>query len=87
MVLTYAEAAAGSLADAMAGDDTIVVLGEDLGRGGVFGQYRVADARGAVSSMTGDAASSVPASATTGASTGATIGAGITGEAGFRHGA
>lgn len=42
MVLTYAEAAAGSLAAAMADDASIVVLGEDLGRGGVFGQYRVA---------------------------------------------
>ena len=44
MVLTqtYAQAAASALAAAMADDERIVVLGEDLGRGGVFGQYRVA---------------------------------------------
>jgi pyruvate dehydrogenase E1 component beta subunit len=44
MVLTrsisYAEAAAHALADAMAADDRVVVLGEDVGRGGIFGQYR-----------------------------------------------
>lgn len=38
--LTYAEAAAHALADAMAADDRVVVLGEDVGRGGIFGQYR-----------------------------------------------
>jgi pyruvate/2-oxoglutarate/acetoin dehydrogenase E1 component len=39
-ILSYAQAAALALSDAMAADDTIVALGEDLGRGGVFGQYR-----------------------------------------------
>ena len=37
---TYAEAACQALADAMADDTSIVVLGEDVGRGGIFGQYR-----------------------------------------------
>lgn len=37
--LTYAQAAATALAAAMAADPHVVVLGEDLGRGGVFGQY------------------------------------------------
>jgi len=37
--LTYAQAAATALADAMRSDERIVALGEDLGRGGVFGQY------------------------------------------------
>ena len=37
--LTYAQAAATALASAMDADPRIVALGEDLGRGGVFGQY------------------------------------------------
>ena len=37
--LTYAQAAAAALATAMDADPRIVALGEDLGRGGVFGQY------------------------------------------------
>ena len=36
----YAEAACAALAEAMAQDDSVVALGEDLGRGGIFGQYR-----------------------------------------------
>lgn len=38
--MTYAEAAAAALADAMAGDPRVVALGEDLGRAGIFGQYK-----------------------------------------------
>jgi pyruvate dehydrogenase E1 component beta subunit len=38
--LTYAEAAASALERAMRADPSVVALGEDLGRGGVFGQYR-----------------------------------------------
>ena len=38
--MTYAEAAALALRDAMRADASVVALGEDLGRGGVFGQYR-----------------------------------------------
>ena len=38
--LTYAQAGALALQQAMADDSRVVALGEDLGRGGVFGQYR-----------------------------------------------
>lgn len=40
LTMTYAEAAALALRDAMRADAAVVALGEDLGRGGVFGQYR-----------------------------------------------
>ncbi|HET9208097.1 MAG TPA: transketolase C-terminal domain-containing protein [Burkholderiaceae bacterium] len=39
-MMTYAEAGAAALAAAMRDDPRIVALGEDLGRGGIFGQYR-----------------------------------------------
>lgn len=38
--LSYAQAAAVALSEAMQADQNVVALGEDLGRGGVFGQYR-----------------------------------------------
>jgi pyruvate dehydrogenase E1 component beta subunit len=38
--LTYAQAAQHALEQAMERDPLVVALGEDLGRGGVFGQYR-----------------------------------------------
>lgn len=38
--MTYAGAAVQAVADAMQQDESIVVLGEDVGRGGIFGQYR-----------------------------------------------
>lgn len=38
-VMTYAAAAAAALNDMMRADAAIVALGEDLGRGGIFGQY------------------------------------------------
>ncbi|MDB5804234.1 MAG: alpha-ketoacid dehydrogenase subunit beta [Betaproteobacteria bacterium] len=38
--MTYAEAACLALREKMRADARIVALGEDLGRGGVFGQYR-----------------------------------------------
>jgi acetoin:2,6-dichlorophenolindophenol oxidoreductase subunit beta len=38
--MTYAEAACQALREAMQADPTVIALGEDLGRGGVFGQYR-----------------------------------------------
>jgi len=38
--MTYAQAAAEALARAMRADARVVALGEDLGRGGIFGQYR-----------------------------------------------
>lgn len=37
---TYIEAGKQALAEAMRADPRVVALGEDLGRGGVFGQYR-----------------------------------------------
>lgn len=39
-VLSYAQAGALALEEAMQEDSNVVALGEDLGRGGVFGQYR-----------------------------------------------
>ncbi|MCL4746034.1 MAG: alpha-ketoacid dehydrogenase subunit beta [Burkholderiaceae bacterium] len=39
-LISYAAAAAAGLADAMRADERVVALGEDLGRGGIFGQYR-----------------------------------------------
>lgn len=38
--MTYAQAACAALEAAMRGDPDVVVVGEDVGRGGVFGQYR-----------------------------------------------
>lgn len=38
--LTYAQAGAAALAAAMHDDARVVALGEDLGRGGIFGQYK-----------------------------------------------
>jgi len=38
--MTYAAAAGEALAAAMRADPRVVAVGEDLGRGGVFGQYR-----------------------------------------------
>jgi pyruvate dehydrogenase E1 component beta subunit len=43
--MTYAQAAALALSQAMEANPHVIALGEDLGRGGVFGQYR--DAEGA----------------------------------------
>lgn len=41
--MTYAQAAALALSQAMEQNPHLVALGEDLGRGGVFGQYRDAE--------------------------------------------
>jgi pyruvate/2-oxoglutarate/acetoin dehydrogenase E1 component len=38
--LTYAQAAALALQDVMQANPHVIAMGEDLGRGGVFGQYR-----------------------------------------------
>jgi len=38
--MTYAQAACAALERAMAADARVVALGEDVGRGGIFGQYR-----------------------------------------------
>jgi pyruvate dehydrogenase E1 component beta subunit len=45
LTLSYAQAAALALSEAMDADRNVVALGEDLGRGGVFGQYRGVDGR------------------------------------------
>jgi pyruvate/2-oxoglutarate/acetoin dehydrogenase E1 component len=39
-LMSYAAAAAAGLGAAMRADPRVVALGEDLGRGGIFGQYR-----------------------------------------------
>ena len=41
--ITYAQAAALALSEAMERDPRVLALGEDLGRGGAIGQYRNAD--------------------------------------------
>ena len=38
-LMTYAQAAAAALDDAMSTNDRVIVLGEDVGRGGIFAQY------------------------------------------------
>lgn len=38
--MTYAEAAVAALTHEMEADPNVVVLGEDVGRGGIFGQYK-----------------------------------------------
>ncbi len=38
--LTYADAAREAIAEEMRRDATVWAVGEDLGRGGVFGQYK-----------------------------------------------
>ncbi len=43
--MTYAQAAAMAVAHAMEADARVVVLGEDVGRGGIFGQYQGLQAR------------------------------------------
>jgi len=39
-LMSYAQAACAAVRDAMAGDPGVVVVGEDVGRGGVFQQYK-----------------------------------------------
>ncbi len=39
-LMTYAEAAVRAVTRAMEADPNVVVLGEDVGRGGIFGQYK-----------------------------------------------
>jgi acetoin:2,6-dichlorophenolindophenol oxidoreductase subunit beta len=38
-VLTYAQASVLALRSEMQADERVIVLGEDVGRGGIFGQY------------------------------------------------
>jgi pyruvate dehydrogenase E1 component beta subunit len=39
-LISYAQAACQALAEAMRADPKVIALGEDVGRGGIFGQYR-----------------------------------------------
>ena len=39
-LMNYSQAAAAALSEAMEADPRVVALGEDLGRGGIFAQYR-----------------------------------------------
>ena len=39
-LISYAQAACQALAEAMRADPNVIALGEDVGRGGIFGQYR-----------------------------------------------
>ncbi|MCT9809189.1 alpha-ketoacid dehydrogenase subunit beta [Acidovorax sp. Be4] len=48
LTLSYAQAAALALSEAMEADRNVIAMGEDLGRGGVFGQYRSADGQALV---------------------------------------
>ncbi len=49
--MTYSVAAGEALAAAMRADNRVVALGEDLGRGGVFGQYRFRAADGTLRTL------------------------------------
>ena len=49
--MTYSVAAGEALAAAMRADGRVVALGEDLGRGGVFGQYRFRAADGTLRTL------------------------------------
>src|SRR5512133_882681 len=44
-LMTYAQAAALALSHEMQADANVVVIGEDVGRGGIFGQYQGLQAR------------------------------------------
>lgn len=46
--MSYAQAAATALEEAMRADPHVVAMGEDLGRGGVFGQYRTTEGKNLV---------------------------------------
>ncbi|UCG96204.1 MAG: alpha-ketoacid dehydrogenase subunit beta [Burkholderiales bacterium] len=49
--MTYSSAAGEALAAAMRADPRVVAVGEDLGRGGVFGQYRFRAADGTLRTL------------------------------------
>lgn len=70
--MTYAEAARAAIAEEMRRDPTVWALGEDLGRGGVFGQYK-----GLVEEFGPDRISDAPISEA--AIVGAAVGAAMTG--------
>jgi pyruvate dehydrogenase E1 component beta subunit len=65
LTLSYAQAAAVALAEAMEADDHVIALGEDLGRGGVFGQYRSPDGQPLVARFGTDRVIDTPISEST----------------------
>ena len=65
ITLSYAQAAAVALSEAMEGDSNVIALGEDLGRGGVFGQYRNTDGKPLVAQFGPDRIIDTPISEST----------------------
>ena len=65
ITLSYAQAAAVALSEAMEADSNVIALGEDLGRGGVFGQYRSTDGKPLVAQFGPDRIIDTPISEST----------------------
>ena len=65
ITLSYAQAAAVALSEAMEADSNVIALGEDLGRGGVFGQYRNTDGKPLVAQFGPDRIIDTPISEST----------------------
>jgi pyruvate dehydrogenase E1 component beta subunit len=65
ITLSYAQAAAVALSEAMEADSNVIALGEDLGRGGVFGQYRSTDGKPLVAQFGADRIIDTPISEST----------------------
>ena len=65
ITLSYAQAAAVALSEAMEADRNVIALGEDLGRGGVFGQYRSTDGKPLVAQFGPDRIIDTPISEST----------------------
>ena len=63
--MTYAQAAATALEEAMRADPHVVAMGEDLGRGGVFGQYRTTTGKNLVDVFGGERVIDTPISEAT----------------------
>lgn len=63
--LTYAQAAALALQEAMQARPEVIAMGEDLGRGGVFGQYRTPEGRNLVDVFGADRVIDTPISEAT----------------------
>jgi pyruvate dehydrogenase E1 component beta subunit len=77
LTLSYAQAAAFALTEAMDADTNVIALGEDLGRGGVFGQYRSVDGQPLVARFGADRIIDTPISES--AIVGAAVGMALSG--------
>ena len=77
LTLSYAQAAATALTEAMDADPNVIALGEDLGRGGVFGQYRGTDGQALVTRFGADRIIDTPISES--AIVGAAVGMALSG--------